>query len=54
MNETVAYLIEILMDDLGMDPDEAIEILAETAVAIAKQSGETDALETAANILADA
>ena len=54
MNDNVAYLIETLIDELGMEPEEAIETLADTIVAIAKQAGDSDLLETAGNILADA
>lgn len=53
MNDTAAYLIEILMDDLGLDADEAVEALAETIIVIAQQGGDMSLLETAGNILAD-
>lgn len=54
MNETVAYILEILMDDLGLDETEAVETLADAIIVIANQAERDDLLETAANILADA
>jgi hypothetical protein len=54
VDETVAYLIEILIDDLGLDEAEAVETLADAIIVIANQAEREDLLETAANILADA
>jgi hypothetical protein len=54
VNDTAAYIIEILIDDMGMEPEEAVQTLAETIIIVAKQAANEDLLEMAGEMLADA
>lgn len=51
--EAVEYLLDVLFDELGLDADEAVEVLVGVIKAIAEQEGDLEILEDAANSLAD-
>lgn len=54
MKETLDYLLEILFDDLGMEPEDAIEVLIQLIREIAQNTDNPSrTLEDTANALAD-
>lgn len=47
MNEAVAYVVSVVMDELGLTAEEAIEVLSDAIVEIA--DGDDELLERAAD-----